>query len=752
MGQPVTLNGSASSDPQGDPLTYSWRLKRSTAAAAPRLAQPSSASSPVQFDESGVYEFELTVADPAGLTSSESVIVAVATAFVPPANVVKSPMGTARLPGNDKLGPSEAITVDMSLSTIPSASTTGVGTFTSFNIISAPAGSQAKTTASSDGFSGTFTPDKEGVYVVDLLLRSTNGAEAHAQQWFAVMTGFNNRPIARGTPASVYVATNATSVIDASASYDPNGDQLRYTWALVGKPADSKATLVAAPPTGSGSPNAFRSVTPDIPGVYYVTLTVDDGRGTNRSSASTSFVVIGNPIRDRRVYAPTAAFDSFTYAVVAQDPLTPDQSDIFGHLLGTYDRSRINERDMLVMRSGLFDGNSVLPFPGCPSSEVSRGCRSETVSFRTITGNGSLLGMYANADGVYTGFVAPSLGANAASRFTIGKFIETSSGGTVAVDTPSRVGPIQLAGTSIAFVKRSSTGYNVLTGTASAEPTPLSSSFTQNGALFIGDGGTTVGGYVLTGLGTDYIQTKALQATLSNGILSNVSVIEGPDLAARSYFTGIDTFTGGMSGCSSKADPKLETYRPWVYRYGKYEYLPSVEGRESEPACATDINYWGMTVGYSVYKWPTQDNSPLEAPRQGYRTAATLFDLTRTIDLNWITDHPNDRVEVCYASSISKSLSIAATLCSYSETGRQVYGSAVLVPTVKGRAVVRFLNIEPDGSYRVVVESVTSPKTLVALLGPASLLKAASTGKNITYTGRLSGDMAVVNVKTAVIE
>lgn len=752
MGSSVTLNGSASSDPQGDQLSYAWRVKRSTASAAPRLAQSNAATSAVQFDESGVYEFELTVTDPGGLTSSDSVIVAVATPFVPPANVVKSPMGTARLPANDKLGPGEAITVDMALSTIPSASSTGVGTFTYFNIISAPAGSQAKTTARADGYSGTFTPDKEGVYVVDLLLKSTNGAEAHAQQWFAVMTGFNNRPIARGTPGAVYVATNTASVIDASTSYDPNGDQLRYTWALVAKPADSKATLVAAPATGTGSPNAFKSVTPDIPGMYYVTLTVDDGRGTTRSSASTSFLVIGNPVRDRRVYSPSPAFDSFTYAVAASDPLSSDQIDIFGHLLGTYDRSRINERDMLVMKSGLFNGTSVVPFPGCPSSEISRGCRADTVSFRTVTPNGALLGMYANADDVYTGFVVPSLGSNVSSRFTIGKFTETSGSTTVAVDTPSRVGPIQLAGNSIAFVKRSSTGYNVVAGLAGAEPTPLSTAFTQNGALFIGDGGTKVGGYVLTGLGNDYITTKGLQATLSNGILSNVSIIDGPDGSARSYFTGIDTFTGGMSGCSSKSDPQLETFRPWVYRFGLYNDVPPVDGRDSEPACATDINYWGMTVGYSVYKWPTQDKSPPDAPRQGYRTAATLYDGTRTIDLNWITDHPNDRVELCYASSISKSLSIAATLCSYSESARQVYGTAVLVPTVKGRGEVRFFTVQPDGSYSVVVDSLSKPGMLVTLRGPASLLKTSATGKRITYTGRVTGDLAYVDVKTATIE
>ncbi len=750
VGAAVTLNGSASADPQGDRLSYSWRVKRSTATAAPRLAQATSATSAVQFDESGVYEFELTVTDPAGLTSSDTVIVSVATPFVSPANVLKSPSATARLPGNEKLGPGEVISADMNLSTWPSASQTGVSTASAFTIVSAPAGSQAKMATA--GEQASFMPDKEGVYVVDLALKTSNGGESHAQQWFAVMNGFNNRPIARGTPSAVYVATNSASVIDASSSYDPNGDQLRYTWALVAKPADSKATLVAAAATGPGPASAFKSVTPDIPGMYYVTLTVDDGRGTTRSTATTNFLVIGNPIRDRRVYSPSPAFDSFTYTVAAYDPLTSDQTDAWAHGVGGFERSLINERDMLVMKSGLFNGTSVVPFTGCPPSEASRGCRPDTVSFRTVTQTGSLVGIYANADDVYTGFVVPSLGADVSSRFTIGKFTETSGGKTVNVDTPIRVGPIQLAGNTASFTKLSSTGYNVLAGLAGTEPAPLSTAFAQNAALFIGDGGTKVGGYVLTELGVGYVKTKGLQATLSNGVISNVSIIEGPDGAARSYFTGIDTFTGGMSGCSSKADPAVETFRPWVYRFGLYNDVPAVEGRESEPACATDINYWGMTVGYSVYKWPTQDNSPPDAPRQGYRTVGTLYDGTKTIDLNWITDHPSDRVEVCYASSISKSLSIAATLCSYSETARQVFGSAVLVPMVRGRGEVRFLTVHPDGSYSVVIDSLSKPGMLVTLRGPAYLLKTSFTGKKVTYTGRLTGDLAYVDVKTATIE
>lgn len=65
----VMLDGSTSTDPDGDPLTFSWRaIGQPAAITGANTARPR-----VQFPGPGTYEFELTVTDPGGLSSTDTV-------------------------------------------------------------------------------------------------------------------------------------------------------------------------------------------------------------------------------------------------------------------------------------------------------------------------------------------------------------------------------------------------------------------------------------------------------------------------------------------------------------------------------------------------------------------------------------------------------------------------------------------------------------------------------------------------------
>ena len=62
-GTRVTLNGSASTDPNGNPLTYSWTFLSKPAGSAAVLANPTSVTPSFTVDRSGDYVVQLIVND-----------------------------------------------------------------------------------------------------------------------------------------------------------------------------------------------------------------------------------------------------------------------------------------------------------------------------------------------------------------------------------------------------------------------------------------------------------------------------------------------------------------------------------------------------------------------------------------------------------------------------------------------------------------------------------------------------------------
>ena len=134
----------------------------------------------------------------------------------------------------------------------------------------------------STSLTGTATPGMALTYRVSY---SSSGDAALSQA--------NQAPIANaGSPQTgeqSYVIT-----LNGSASYDPDGDPLRFAWSFLSKPNNSIATL--------SNPNIVNpQFTPDIPGTYILQLTVNDGFTDSIPSTVTVTVI---PLRSHISLTP----------------------------------------------------------------------------------------------------------------------------------------------------------------------------------------------------------------------------------------------------------------------------------------------------------------------------------------------------------------------------------------------------------------------------------------------------------------
>ena len=270
-GSTVQLDGTGSTDVDGQKLTYIWAIVNKPAASAAVLSDPTVANPKFIVDKAGDYVFELIVND--GTTYSKPATVTISTSLVRPiANAGTSQLvnvGTpAQLNGTGSVDPNgDALTY-------------------SWSLLSAPAGSSASLSSTS-AQQPSITPDVAGDYVVQLIV--SNGTLTSAPAHVTVSTVYAPPVANAGAPQSANIGTAAT--LDGSNSQSSGGAALTYKWSMVGVPAGSTAQLNN--PT-SQSP----SFTLDKRGVYVAQLIVNDG---HTDSAPRTVAVTSNnraPIAD----------------------------------------------------------------------------------------------------------------------------------------------------------------------------------------------------------------------------------------------------------------------------------------------------------------------------------------------------------------------------------------------------------------------------------------------------------------------
>ena len=271
-GSIVTLNGSASSDGDGDPLTYSWTLLTKPAGSAAVLANPTSVTPTFTVDLVGDYTAQLIVNDGTVDSAPDSVIISTVN-VAPVANAGPDQGGKA-------LG--SLVTLNGSLS----SDANGDPLTYLWSLTAKPAGSAA-VLANPTSVTPTFTVDRAGIYVVQLIV---NDGTVNSAPDSVIISTVNVAPVANAGPDQGGKALGSLVTLNGSLSSDANGDPLTYLWSLTAKPAGSAAVLTN--PT---------SVTPtftvDRHGTYVVQLIVNDGTLSSAPNTVNIFTVSVTPVR-----------------------------------------------------------------------------------------------------------------------------------------------------------------------------------------------------------------------------------------------------------------------------------------------------------------------------------------------------------------------------------------------------------------------------------------------------------------------
>jgi hypothetical protein len=265
VGASVVLDGSTSSDADGDTLSYAWTMIGvPSTSAVTTLTDTTSASAYFTPDVEGTYNIKFVVSD--GTDASQALVTVTVTTqtvlTVPTASFTTS---------NTSVVLGTPVTLNATASSDPQ----GLALTYAWSL-EAPLGSLS-TIAAATSVITSFTPDKGGTYLVYLTVRNSSSiASATATATVdGVGTGTNHPPVAITTTA-VTGAINIMVVLDGSSSYDADQNALSYTWSMIGVPATSALTVL----TDDTLKTAY--FTPDVAGTYNIKFEVSDGTDSDQ--------------------------------------------------------------------------------------------------------------------------------------------------------------------------------------------------------------------------------------------------------------------------------------------------------------------------------------------------------------------------------------------------------------------------------------------------------------------------------------
>ncbi|MGR8932359.1 MAG: PKD domain-containing protein, partial [Gammaproteobacteria bacterium] len=267
----VMLDGSASSDVDGDILSFHWSIVSAPIDSGALISDASIARPELTFNKSGNYVIQLIVND--GLSDSDPDVVVISTSNSVP--IAKA--------GNDR-----AVAVGNVVTLDGSASSDVDGDVLAFTwaLVSAPVNSTA-TLSEIHAVKPTFDADLPGVYVAQLIV---NDGTVDSVPDTVTITTENNKPTANAGPDQT-VPLNSVVTLNALASSDLDQDVLTFHWSLTSKPQGSLAEL--------NDPNVAQpQFEVDVPGSYVAQLIVNDGQVNSDADTVTITTENSKPVAD----------------------------------------------------------------------------------------------------------------------------------------------------------------------------------------------------------------------------------------------------------------------------------------------------------------------------------------------------------------------------------------------------------------------------------------------------------------------
>jgi hypothetical protein len=145
-----------------------------------------------------------------------------------------------------------------------------------------------------EAVASVFVPDLAGTYTLSVVV--TDSLNTSSPDFVVVTVASDNQVPVADCGANVNGTVGESVTLDGSASYDPEGDEITYSWGMTDTPACSElstADLLNA--DGSGP-----SMVPDCDGIYTVSLVVGDAQQWSEPDICYIDVVSGNqaPVAD----------------------------------------------------------------------------------------------------------------------------------------------------------------------------------------------------------------------------------------------------------------------------------------------------------------------------------------------------------------------------------------------------------------------------------------------------------------------